>query len=146
MVSSLDAVLAVHTIFAALWTGGTLVLAGAVLPAARNEWLSTQALSFISRRFRSLTIVSVLALLFTGGHLAGTLYTADQLQSTGRGHLVLAMVGLWLLLAVALAGGFRQLVGLPADRSAARAATNARPWFLVGSLASLVLLIIAGLL
>lgn len=146
MVSSLDAVLVVHTIFAALWTGGTLVLAGAVLPAARNDWLSTQALSFITRRFRSLTIVSVIALLFTGGHLAGTLYTVERLQSTGRGHLVLAMVGLWLLLAVVLVGGFRQLVAVSTDQSAARAATNARPWFLVGSLVSLALLVLAGLL
>jgi len=146
MVSTLDVVLSIHTIFAALWTGGTLVLAGAVIPAARNESLSTQALAFLARRFRWLTVASVLVLLFSGGHLAGTLYTAESLQSTGRGHLVLAMVGLWLALGLVLAGGFRQLVGLPADRSAARAATNARPWFLAGSGVSLALLLLAGLL
>ncbi|RBI59488.1 hypothetical protein DMJ13_23080 [halophilic archaeon] len=146
MTTLLDVVLTVHTIFAALWTGGTFVLAGAVLPAARGDLLSKQALELITRRFWYLTIASVFLLLFTGGHLAGTLYTVESLQSTGRGHLVLTMVGLWLFLGVVLYGGFRQIASLTAEQTATAAATNAHPWFLSGSVISIALLTIAGLL
>ncbi|UHQ98169.1 hypothetical protein HYG81_21610 (plasmid) [Natrinema zhouii] len=146
MATMLDVVMTTHTIFAALWTGGTLLVAGAVLPAARRELLGEKALALIGRRFSYLTIASVLLLLFTGGHLAGTLYTVETLQSTGRGHLVLTMVGLWLLLPLVLYGGFRQLTGLPPEKSVATAASEARPWFLIASIISIALLIVAGLL
>lgn len=146
MAMMLDVVMTIHTIFAALWTGGTLLVAGAVLPAARRELLGEEALTLISRRFSYLTIASVLLLLFTGGHLAGTLYTFETLQSTGRGHLVLTMVGLWLILPIVLYVGFRQLTGLPPEKTVTTAATEARPWFLSASAVSIALLIVAGLL
>jgi uncharacterized membrane protein len=135
----------IHTIFAALWTGGTLMVAGAVIPAARSELLSTEGLTLITRRFWYLTVGSVLLLLFSGGHLAGTLYTAETLQSTGRGNLVLAMVGLWLVLAVVLFFGFRRLASNQPE-SAVAPATKARPWFLGASVVSIALLVVAGLL
>lgn len=146
MTSVLDVVLTVHTIFAALWTGGTLVIAGAVIPAARRESLSADGVAFVARRFGYLTVASVLLLLFSGGHLAGTLYTVETLQGTGRGHLVLAMVGLWLVLAIVLFVGFRRLTDAGSGTSAVAAATTARPWFLGGSVVSLALLVVAGLL
>ena len=146
MTSVLDVVVTVHTIFGALWTGGTLVVAGAIIPAARRERLSEGALALIGRRFWYLTIASVLLLLFSGGHLAATLYTAETLQSTGSGQLVLAMVGLWLALAVVLAIGTRRLSGVSSARSVATAATAARPWFLGASGLSIALLVVAGLL
>ncbi|WP_375140830.1 hypothetical protein [Salinarchaeum laminariae] len=146
MVTMLDVVMTIHTIFAALWTGGTLLVAGAVLPAARKELLGKKALALIGRRFWYLTIASVLLLLFTGGHLAGTIYTAESLQSTERGHLVLTMVGLWLILPIVLYGGFRQLTDIPSEKPASTAAVEARPWFLGASIISIALLIVAGLL
>ncbi|UOO94204.1 hypothetical protein MUK72_09495 [Halococcus dombrowskii] len=146
MTSVLDVAMTIHTVFAALWTGGTLVVAGAVIPAARSELLNTDGLALVARRFRYLTAASVLLLLFSGGHLAGTLYTAETLQTTGRGNLVLAMVGLWLVLAIVLFFGFRRLSGSRSNRSAAAAATNARPWFLGASVVSIALLVVAGLL
>lgn len=146
MTSVLDVAMTIHTIFAALWTGGTLVIAGAVIPAARSELLSTDGLTLIARRFWYLTVASVLLLLFSGGHLAGTLYTAETLQTTGQGNLVLTMVGLWLVLAVVLFFGFRRLTGSPSEKSAVAPATKARPWFLGASVVSIALLVIAGLL
>lgn len=141
-----DIVMIVHTIFAALWTGGTLLVAGAILPAARSELLGKKALTLIARRFSYLTIASVLLLLFSGGHLAGSLYTVETLQSSGRGHLILTMVGLWLILAVVLYISFRRLTGIPSETSAATAASEARPWFLGASAVSIALLVVAGLL
>jgi uncharacterized membrane protein len=146
MTSVLDVAMTIHTIFAALWTGGTLVIAGAVIPAARSELLSTDGLTLIARRFWYLTVASVLLLLFSGGHLAGTLYTAETLQTTGQGNLVLTMVGLWLVLAVVLFFGFRRLTGSPSEKSAVAPATKARPWFLGASVVSIALLVVAGLL
>lgn len=146
MTSVLDIAITIHTIFAALWTGGTLVVAGTVIPAARRELLGTKGLALIARRFWYLTVASVLMLLFSGGHLAGTLYTAESLQTTGRGNLVLTMVGLWLVLAVVLFFGFRRLTGNSSEKSAMAAATKARPWFLGASVVSIALLVVAGLL
>jgi uncharacterized membrane protein len=146
MTNLLDIVFTIHTMFAALWTGGTLVVAGAVIPAARNESLSAEGVTLVAKRFGYLTVASVLLLLFSGGHLAGTLYTVETLQSTGRGHLVLAMVGLWLVLAIVLFVGFRRLTDARSELSAVTAATNARPWFLGASVVSIALLVVAGLL
>jgi uncharacterized membrane protein len=146
MVTMIDVVMTIHTIFAALWTGGTLLIAGTVIPAARRELLDKKALSLIVRRFSYLTIASVLLLLFTGGHLAGTLYTVETLQSTVQGNLVLSMVSLWLILAVILFLGFRHLTNIPSEKSIATAAGKARPWFLGASVVSIALLVVAGLL
>ena len=146
MVSIHDVAMTVHTIFAAIWTGGTLVVAGAVIPAARNELLSTDGLTLIARRFWYLTVGSVLLLMFSGGHLAGTLYTVETLQSSSRGNLVLLMVGLWFVLAVVLFFGFRRLTSSQPEQSAGVAATKARQWFLGGSVVAIALLVIAGLL
>ncbi|ADQ67169.1 hypothetical protein C499_05418 [Halogeometricum borinquense DSM 11551] len=142
----LDIVMTIHTVFAALWTGGTLVVAGAVIPAARSESLSRDGLTFIARRFWYLTVASTLLLLFSGGHLAGTIYTAETLQTMGRGNLVLAMVGLWLVLAIVLFFGYRQLTNSLSEKSAVAAATKARPWFLGASAVSIALLVVAGVL
>jgi uncharacterized membrane protein len=146
MTTAVDIAMTVHTIFAALWTGGTLLVAGAVIPAARSELLNREALTLITRRFAYLSAASVLLMLFSGGHLAGTLYTVETLQSTGRGNLVMTMVGLWLVLAIVLFFGFRRLTNIPSEKSAAVPATKARPWFLVGSVVSIALLVVAGLL
>lgn len=146
MVTILDVVMTVHTLFAALWTGGTLLVAGTVIPAARRELLGEKALSLITRRFSYLTIASVLLLLFSGGHLAGNLYTAESLTSTMRGNLVLAMVSLWLVLAIVLFFGFRKLTDSTSETSVSTAASSARPWFLGASVVSIALLVVAGLL
>ncbi|MFD1514528.1 hypothetical protein [Halomarina rubra] len=146
MTTTLDVVMIVHTLFAALWTGGTLIVTGIVVPATRAGLLSGEALLFVRRRFAYLTGVSVLVLLVTGGHLAGTLYTADSLQTSYRGQLVLSMVGLWALLAISLYGGFRRLSGLSSEQSLEPVAAEARPWFLAASVVSLLLLVVAGLL
>jgi uncharacterized membrane protein len=146
MTTVADVVMTTHMVFAALWTGGTLVIAGGVIPAARSELVSADGLALIARRFRYLTWVSVLLLLFSGGHLAGTRYTAESLLATGRGNLVLAMVGLWLALAVVLFFGFRRLTGRTSEPSAVAPATTARPWFLGASAISIALLVVAGLL
>lgn len=155
MTAVLDIVIAVHMLFAAFWTGGTLLIAGGVIPAARRELLGLDGLKLITKRFSYLTIASILLLLFSGGHMAGTLYTAETLTSTSKGLLVITMVGLWLLLAIVLAVGLMRLRATPPEptkesqtkteaAAAARIATKAHPWFTFGSAVSIGLLIVAG--
>ncbi|ELY49324.1 hypothetical protein C493_20676 [Natronolimnohabitans innermongolicus JCM 12255] len=139
-------VMVVHTIFAAAWTGGALLISGTIIPAARNGLIEKNGLSLITRRFWYLTVGSVVLLLLTGGHLAGTLYTAESLQSTERGHLVLSMVALWFVLPLVLYLGSRHLTDIPPELSAETAAAAARPWFIGASAISIALLVIAGLL
>lgn len=146
MITTLDIVMTVHTIFAALWTGGTILFAGAVIPAARSEMLDREALTLITQRFSYLTIAAVFLLLFSGGHIAGNTYEVETLTSTMRGNLVLTMVGLWFVLAVVLFIGYRRLTNLPPEETAVTAATKARPCFLGGSVVSIALLVVAGIL
>lgn len=78
---------ALHLLFAGLWTGSVLFVALAGVPAD-----GVDPLRYISR-------ASALVLLLTGGHLAGTRYTAESLTGTTAGWAVLAMLVLWLALA-----------------------------------------------
>ncbi|WP_117595503.1 CopD family protein [Haloprofundus halophilus] len=136
----------VHALFAGAWAGGTLLFVGAVLPAARNGVLDAPALRAVTKRFSYLSVAAVLLLLFTGGHLAGTLYTFERLQSTGAGHLVLSMVALWFLLAgVAHVATKRLTDALETDDP--KSAVD-RTWnlFVLAALLATGLLVVAGLL
>jgi uncharacterized membrane protein len=136
----------VHVLFAGTWTGGTLLMAALVLPAAREGRLGTGALSWILDRFTRVTLASAALLFLTGGHLAGTGYTFEALLGTGRGHLVLGMLGLWFVLAGLLHFGTR---GMQDDLDAGDARTAAEtglPWYRAGGVVSVALLVVAGLL
>ncbi|MGM0591040.1 MAG: CopD family protein [Halobacteriota archaeon] len=134
-----------HVVFAGTWAGGTLVMAALVVPAARDGLLRADAVDWMARRFTYLTLASVVVLLLTGGHLAGTLYTFDSLASSGRGHLVLTMVGLWLVLAGLLHVSTRRLTaGL--DGGVEAAARDSQAWFGVSAAVAVALLVVAGLL
>ena len=136
----------VHVAFAATWTGGTLLFAGAVLPAAGRGVLDAEALSWMTRRFSYLSMAAVAILFATGGHLAGTLYTFETLASTGRGHLVLAMLGLWLVLGGVLHVGPRRLQGALEEHGPSSAAAASDTWFRAAAIVSVALLVVAGAL
>jgi uncharacterized membrane protein len=133
-----------HFLFAGLWTGGTLLMAAAVLPAVRETAVGRDVLDPIVRRFTGLTLASVLVLFVSGGHLAGTTYTVGTLTGSGRGHLVLTMVALWLVLAGVLHVGTRPLRDQTLDVDTAVA--RSLPWYRGGAVVSLCLLVLAGLL
>lgn len=135
-----------HMLFAGAWAGGTILLVGAVLPAASRGTFSSDGLEWILRRFSYLSMAAVAALLITGGHLAGTFYTVESLQSTGRGHLVLTMTGLWLVLAGMLHLGTRRLTATMETAGVEAAVDSTRSWFWLAGGVALLLLIVAGLL
>lgn len=117
---------ALHTLFAGLWTGSVLFVALAGLPDDGVDWLR-----YISR-------ASALVLLLTGGHLAGTRYTAESLTGTTGGWAVLAMVVLWFTLA-----GLVEVAASKYEDGGPEAATTL---FRAAAVVAVLLLLDAGLL
>lgn len=140
------AVYAVHMLFAGLWTGSVAFVTLAVLPTARDGTANAAPLVPVVGRLRWITRISALLMLLTGGHMAGTRYTVGSLTGSTRGHLVLAMVALWLILAVLVEIGAGRLAdGL--DRQKVREpAREARPFLLAATAVAVLLLLDAGVL
>lgn len=139
------AVYTVHTAFAALWAGAVLFVVLAVLPLARDGELSPEAFGSVVSKLQWVTRISALLLFVTGGHLAGTLYTAETLTGTPSGYLVLTMLTLWLGLAALV-----EIGSAKANRGVAEKirepARNARPFYRLAALFAVGLLVVAGLL
>ncbi|MFC3478280.1 CopD family protein [Halobacterium litoreum] len=133
----------VHAVFGAAWTGSTLAVALFVVPAARRGVLDAEPVAWIADRFAKLSVASVVVMLLSGGHLAGTLYTFELLADSYRGHLVLGMTTLWLVLA-----GLSHVATsrLTAGSDVRAAADDATPWFGAASAVSVALLVLAGML
>lgn len=136
----------IHTAFAALWAGSVLFVAVAVLPLAMDGDLSPAAFGNVVSKLRWVTRISALLLFVTGGHLAGTLYTAETLTGTTSGYLVLAMLTFWLgLAAVVEIGSAKALRGTESEKIR-EPARDCRPFYLLGAVLSVGLLVVAGLL
>ncbi|MFQ3319442.1 MAG: hypothetical protein ACI80F_001507, partial [Natronomonas sp.] len=91
------------------------------------------------------TRISALLMFITGGHLAGTLYTAESLTGSGQGYLVL-MLALWLgLAAVIEIGSAKAQRGVDKEKIR-EPAREARPFYLAAAVLAVGLLIVAGLL
>lgn len=135
-----------HLGFAGLWVGSVIFVTVAILPAAREGSFDAAPLEALTERFKWLSRTSVLLLLVSGGHLAGTRYTAESLFGTGRGHLVLAMAGLWSVLAALVEIGAKRLSKGFAERKVRMPAREARPYFLAGSAVGAALFAIGALL
>jgi len=133
----------VHVVFGAAWTGSTLAVALFVVPAARRGVLDAAPVEWIADRFTKLSVASVVAMLLTGGHLAGNLYTFESLAGSSRGHLVVGMTSLWLVLA-----GLSHVATsrLTAGDDVQSAADGAAPWFGAAAVVSVAVLVLAGLL
>ncbi|MFC7199598.1 transporter [Halospeciosus flavus] len=137
---------AVHLLFAGLWTGAVVFVTYAVLPTAVKGQIGTDPLEAIVSKLTTLSRASAFLLLVTGGHLAGTRYTVASLTGTGRGHLVLTMVVLWLALAALVeVAAARMRDGLELDK-VRTPAENAQSIFRAASLVAVLLLVDAGLL
>lgn len=136
----------IHTLFAGIWTGSVLFLTLAVLPLARKGELNAAPLKSIAGKIKTISRASALLLLLTGGHMAAERYTSETLVETEGGWLVLAMVALWFLLMGTVEVGGKKLTDGTGRDKVREPATNARPFFLAGSLFAVLLLVVAGLL
>lgn len=136
----------VHTAFSALWAGSVLFVAAAVLPLAMDGDVSPEAFGSVVSKLQWITRISALLLLVTGGHLAGTLYTAETLTGTASGYLVLVMLAMWLGLAAVIEIGSAKASRGIEQKKIREPARAARPFYLLGVVFAVGLLVTAGLL
>ena len=136
----------IHTAFSALWAGSILFVVAAVLPLAMDGRLEPAAFGSVVSKLRWITRISALLLLATGGHLAGTLYTAETLTGTASGYLVLLMLALWFGLAGLIEVGSAKAERGVDEKKIREPARAARPFYLLAAAFAVGLLVVSGLL
>ncbi|WP_439028630.1 transporter [Haloarchaeobius sp. DT45] len=147
MVGILDLVMrTLHSVTAAAWAGSVLFLTLGLLPSALDGSLNASPMESVVGRFRWITRGSSLLLFVTGGHLAGTLYTIGDgggisLFGSPRGHLVLTMLGLWLVLTGLCEVGASKLAGGFSEKKVRSPAADAKPFLYAASLVAVLLLV-----
>jgi hypothetical protein len=135
-----------HMIFAAALTGSVLYVALFVNPAAVTGDIGNEAFARVTSGLTTVTRASAVVLLLTGGHQAGTLYTFETLLGTGRGHLVLTMLVLWVAMTgLVEVAGSKLRDGLDAGKLR-EPAREARPFLRGAAVLAVLLLVDAGLL
>ena len=136
----------IHSLFAGLWTGSVLFLTLAVLPLARDGTLNAAPLDRLAGKIKTISRVSALLLFVTGSHMAAHLHTGETLFETEQGWLVLSMLAFWFFLIGSIEVGGKKLTDGTERDKVREPARNARPFFLVAALLSVLLLVNAGLL
>ncbi|WP_440763460.1 CopD family protein [Natronorubrum sp. DTA7] len=137
----------VHLVFAALWAGSVCFVALVVLPLARDgAFNTTKPLEVISGKLTTITRVSALLLLLSGGHLAGTRYTSERLFETTNGQLVLLMVVLWAVLAALVEIGAKRLEAGLNGKKLREPANKALPMYRAAAVVSIALLVVGGMI
>ena len=135
-----------HVLVGALWVGSVVFVAAAILPAAVEGALDAAPLEKIADRLVYFSRGSSVVMFLTGGHLAGTGYTVETLTGTGRGHLVLAMLVLWLALAALVEVGRSRLVDGLQEKRVRTPAAEVTTLFRAAAVVGILLLVDAGLL
>ncbi|WP_144900950.1 CopD family protein [Halobellus captivus] len=135
-----------HVLVGALWVGSVVFVAGAVLPAAVEGALDAAPLEKIADRLVYLSRGAAVVMFVTGGHLAGTRYTVETLTGSGRGHLVLAMLALWLVLTALVEIGRSRLVDGLREKRVRAPAADSTAIFRAAAVVGILLLVDAGLL
>ncbi|MFC4542698.1 copper resistance protein CopD [Halosolutus amylolyticus] len=134
-----------HLLFAAIWAGSVFYVAFVVVPLARDgAFNTTKPLERIAGRLTTISRVSALVLLLTGGHLAGTRYTADRLVGSTNGQLVIAMVVLWLAFAGLVEVGSKRFEAGLNGKKLREPAADALPFYRAAAVVGLALLVVAG--
>ncbi|PSP79076.1 transporter [Halobacteriales archaeon QS_1_68_20] len=138
--------LAVHLLVGAVWAGAIAFVVTGVLPLARDGELNAAPLERIAGSLRRLSRVAAVFILATGGHLAGTRYTAESLTSTGNGHLVLTMAGLWFVVTGLVEVGTGKLLDGTGDKEVREPARRATRFLQAAALGGGLILVVGSLL
>ena len=136
----------IHVLVGALWVGSVVFVAGVVLPAATGGALDAAPLETIADRLVYLSRGASVVMLLTGGHLTGTGYTVASLTGSARGHLVLAMLALWLVFTALVEIGRGRLVDGLREKRVRAPASAATGVFRAAAAVGVLLLVDAGLL
>ncbi|WP_255149749.1 CopD family protein [Halorarius halobius] len=136
----------VHMLFGALMTGAVLFFTYAVNPVAHAGELAPETLAAATGKLTTVTRVSSVFVFLTGGHQAGVIYTFESLTGSGRGHLVLGMLVLWLAMVAFVEVGASKLRDGTDQDKVRTPAREARPFLRAASVAAVLVLVDAGLL
>ncbi|WP_313695044.1 transporter [Halorarum halobium] len=135
-----------HTLFAGVWVGAVLLATWKVVPLAKGGGLDPDALGSISSGLTTITRVAALVFVATGGHMAATVYGSELLFGTGRGHLVLTMLALWLVMTGLVEVGASKIRSALDVGKVRTAAHDAETFLRLASVVGVVLLVIGGYL
>ncbi len=141
-----------HLVFASVWAGTVVYVALVIVPLARDgAFNATKPLAGMTAKLTTISRVSALVLLLTGGHLAGTGYsigggTGPDLFRSLNGQLVLLMVVLWLVLAALVEIGAKRLESGLADKKLREPAHETLTLFRAAAVVAIALLVVAGLI
>ena len=142
-----DAVAVVsHLLFAGLWTGSVVFVALAVLPLGSRGDIDAGPLESLAGTLTTVSRVSAVVLFVSGGHMAASEYTVESLTGSTPGYLVLAMLGLWAVLAGLVEVAAARLTDGASQKKVREPAKAARRPLQGAALVSLLLLLVAGLL
>jgi len=147
MSALLASVFALHLLFAGLWTGSVLFFTYALLPLARSGAVSTAVLDSATGKLTTVSRTSAVLQLLTGAYAASPMGvgTAGYWSSTD-GTLVVAMIVLWLLLAVFTEFAASRLRGGLDDGAVDAAAASAGSYLYAASAVAILLLVDAGVI
>lgn len=138
----------VHLVFGGVWTGSVVFVTLGVLPTAADGTANAEPLRAVVERLRWTSRTSAVVLLLSGGYMAGATgkYSAESLTGSPRGHLVLTMVALWLILGGLVEVGASKLADGFDRKKVRQPARDARPFLLAGSAVATLLLAVGGVL
>jgi putative copper export protein len=134
----------IHLVAAGLWAGAVLYATVGLLPLARAGDIDVAPTQTLLARLAWLSRGSSLVLLLTGSHLALTRYPGDALLGTGRGHLVVTMVLLWVALSGLVEVGTSRFTDALDRQKIRTGADDARRFFRLASVVAVALLLLGG--
>lgn len=135
-----------HLLFGGLWAGAVVFFAWRIRPLVAAGTLDVESAERLVSDLRWLTRGGALVFVATGGHMAATTYPDGALFSTGRGHVVIAMLLTWLVVTGLVEVGAGKMLG-ELDEGRLRTAGKAtRLPFLAAGWLSVGLLVLGGYL
>lgn len=137
---------AIHLLFAGLWAGATVFFAWRVRPLVADSDISVEPTMALSAGLRWLTRISAVVFVVTGGHMAATRYGDGALLSTPRGHVVVTMLVLWLVVTGLLEMALGKMETELGEGRVRTAGKEARIPLLAASVLLSVLLLLGGYL
>lgn len=143
---ALTAAYVLHALFAGLWVGAVAFATWKVIPPAREGEATTDLLAAVAGGLSTLTRVGAVFFLATGGYMALAVYGTAGLFEPPRGHLVLAMVGLWVVMTGLVEVGTGRITDATDENKVRTGAREADPFLKAATAVGVLLLLIGGYL
>lgn len=144
--AALTAAYVFHTLFAGLWVGAVVLAAWKVVPLAVDGDVTPELLGSVTSGVSTITRVGALVFLATGGHMAATVYGAEGLFMPPRGHVVLTMLALWVVMTGLVEVGGSKIRSALDEGKVRTAARNGGTFYKAAAGVGLVLLVLGGYL